>query len=144
MLISRKEAAANQLSLTRIGSALAVSVLGYGVISFQSPAAWGQLIWGLVVFLVLPLLVGALAGTSVMSGTDPQRKKRFWRAFWVASITVGVYTIVGLGITRSKMQSSDKSLDFAIFFVVVLVYGAIAGVVAGFAGSNLVPKRKAS
>jgi len=140
-LIWRKETAAKQVGYNRIGLALAVSVLGYTALSFQSPAAWGPVVWGLLAFLALPFLVGALAGTSIAGGP---KSPRFWRAFWVTSITVTIYSLVGMGITRSRMHSSDKTMDFAIFLVVALIYGAMAGMVAGIAGSALSSSKKAS
>lgn len=144
-LIWTKERDANQLALNRIGFALAIAVLGYAALSFQSPAAWGPVVWGLAAFLILPCLVGALAGTSIVSGkSSPQKSRRFWRAFAITSVSVACYTVVGLGITRHKMQSADKSGDFAIFLVVAVIYGAMAGLVAGVAGSSFTFSRRAS
>jgi len=144
-LIFRKESAATQQNLSRIGTALGVAILGYTVLSFQSPAAWGPIPWGMVVFFLLPCFVGALAGRSVTTGGPKSLKsRRFMRAFWITSLTVACYTIVGLAWTRHKMQSSDKSMDFLIFVVVAAVYGGMAGLVSGFAGSLSSTFRRAS
>lgn len=143
-LILQKESAASQVGTNRIGLALAVAVLGYAALSIQSPATWGLPVWGVAAFLVLPCFVGALAGRSVISGRSaPQTSKRFWRAFMVTGITVAIYTVIGASIVRHKMQSSDKSMDFAIFLIVAAVYGAMAGLVAGIAGSSFVSSRRA-
>jgi len=144
-LIWRKENEATQTSLGRIGTALAIAVFGYAALSFQSPEAWGQVIWALGAFLVLPSFIGAIAGSSVASGPNPQQKsRRFWRAFGIVSIVVACYSIVGMAIIRRSMQSSDKSADLLIYLVVAVIYGALAGLVAGVAGSVLVFKRRAS
>ena len=98
---------------------------------------------GLTAFLLLPCFVGVLAGTSVTpTPGSPQRGQRFSRAFLITSITVVCYTLVGLVLTRTKMQSSDKSMDFVIFIVVPTVYGAMAGLVSGVAGSSIRSSRR--
>jgi hypothetical protein len=144
-LIWRKENEAGKVSLNRIGLALGVAVFGYAILSFQQPPEWGPVIWGLAAFFLLPCFVGVLAGTSIVSGrSTPQRSRRFWRAFFITSITVAVYSLVGMALSRHKMQSSDKSMDFVVFLFVAVVYAAVAGVVSGIAGSIFGSARRAS
>jgi len=140
-LILQKEAEATKLSVNRIGLAFAVAILGYAVLSYKSPDAWGQIVWGLLAFLVLPILAGGLAGTSVANGTKPAK---FWRAFGITSISAALYTLVGLSIARARMHSSDKSMDFAIYLVVAVIYGVTAGLIGGVAGTSLPAARKGS
>lgn len=140
-LVWRKESEASQTSLNRVGLAFAIAVLGYAALSFQSPTAWGPAVWGLAAFFVLPVFVGALAGTSIASGA---KRQRFWRAFIVTGLAMAAYSLVGMGLVRHKMQSSDKSMDFVIYLVVAGGYGAFAGLVAGVAGSAFSAKRRAS
>jgi len=69
---------------------------------------------------------------------DPDRTptaQRFWRGFGLTATVVAIYTLVGMGFARSKMQSADKSTDLIVFGLVALVYGAVAGCVAGFAST---------
>jgi hypothetical protein len=144
-LIWRKESEAGQVGLSRIGYALAIAVLGYAALSFQSPTAWGPAIWGIAAFFVLPIIAGALAGASVLAGQNSvQKARRFWRGFIVVGLSMGVYCLIGMGLVRHKMQSSDKSMDFVVFVFVAAAYGVIAGLVAGVAGSTVGAKRKAS
>ena len=136
-LIAMQESTTAEVTVQRIGWAIAVSVLGYIILSFRTPAAWGPVVWGLVAFLALPLLTGVLAGNSVGSNTSSSiTSARFWRGFSITASTVVAYTLVGMALTRSKMHSSDKSSDLFIFFLVAAVYGVCAGLISGIA-SNL-------
>ena len=144
-LIAQQETTTNEVSVQRVGWAIAVSVLGYLILSFRTPTAWGPILWGLVAFLALPLFTGLLAGNSVGSSTNTSTQSaRFWRAFSITAVTVAIYSLVGMGITRAKMHSSDKSSDFFIFFAVATVYGVGAGLVSGLAGTMFRPSRRAS
>jgi len=136
MLISHREFDSIRVGGQRVGYAIAVSGLGYMLLAIQSPAGWGQPIWGLLALFALPFAVGILSGNSVShSHQDPQKAQRFWRSFCIAAIGAAVHTLIGLAITRGKMQSADKSSDFFIYVVVATVYGCVAGLVAGMAGS---------
>ena len=144
-LILWKENAAIEIGTQRIGWAIAVAALGYLILSFRTPAAWGNVLWGLTAFFALPLFVGVLAGNSVARSRDSQQKTaRFWRAFGITAVTVVVYTLVGMTLSRAKMHSSDKAADFFIYFVVAATYSIAAGVVSGFAGSTFPIARRAS
>ena len=128
--MSNDEIAAARASTARLGSAIAVAVLGYAVLSFQTPAAWGPLFWGLAAFLVLPAFAGILAG-----GGEGPTGRRFWRAFGIVAGSMAIYTTVGMAITRGNMHSSDKSSDYFVYLVVAVVYAVIAGMVAGVSGT---------
>ena len=130
---------ARQRNLSLQFYAIASAVLGYGLLTFESPAAWSPLVWGLAAFLAIPVMVGVFAGSSVI---EDLKAKRFWRGFGITSITMAVYTLVGMAIARSKMESADKSMDVAVFFVVMLVHGVVAGTVAGFMGAMTKAKAK--
>lgn len=144
-LITQQETTTNVISVQRVGWAIGVSVSGYLILSFRTPNAWGPILWGLVAFLALPLFTGLLAGNSVdASATSSVQSARFWRAFFITAATVSIYTLVGMGLTRSKMHSSDKSSDFFIFFAVAAVYGVGAGLVSGLASTMFGPSRRAS
>ena len=144
-LIWQKEREVMQTTGNRIGMAISVAVFGYMALSFQSPEGWGPLVWGLVAFLILPCVVGVLAGNSVTaSRAAPLKKLRFRRAFSITFSVVAIYTLVGMGIVRHKMQSADKSTDIAIYLVVAVVYGLMAGAVAGIAGSSFPITKRAS
>lgn len=144
-LIYAKEFNAHHKSMNRLGTALSVAAFGYAILSILQPPSWGLLPWGLAVFLVLPCFVGALAGSSVgPEQTSPAKSTRFWRAFWVTGVAVACYTIIGMGIARHRMLSSDKSMDVLIFVTVAILYGIMAGLVSGVAGAISVPRRRAS
>ncbi len=144
-LISLQESSTTQVSVQRVGWAIAVSALGYLILSFRTPADWGPVLWGLIAFLALPLFTGLLAGNSVDPSTaDSVPASRFWRSFAITAGTVVIYTLVGMSITRSKMHSSDKSSDFFVFFAVAAAYALGAGLVSGIASSMFGPSRRAS
>ena len=123
------------------GYAVGCAVLGYALLSIESPAAWGLPIWGLVSMVAIPAMVGIFAGGSV---TDGQKSARFWRGFTITAIAIAVHSMVGMLIARSKMDSADKSYDIAVFLLVMIVHGVVAGIVAGFTGTLIGPKAGAN
>ena len=144
-LIRVKETDSIVLSAQRVEYAVGVCVLGYIILGFRTPNAWGGPVWGLLGFLVLPLFTGLLAGNSVRrSASNPEKSTRFWRGFTITAVTMAIYTLVSLNLIRHKMQSSDKASDFFIYFVVMAVYAVGAGVVAGISGIILPVKRSVS
>ena len=121
--------------------AVGCAVLGYGLLSLESPAGWGLPMWGLLSLIGIPTMVGVFAGGSV---TGNSKSARFWRSFTITAIAIAVYTLVGMLLSRSKMDSADKSLDIAIFLLVMIVHGIVAGVVSGFTGSLIRTKAAAN
>ena len=90
--------------------------------------------------VAIPVMVGIFAGNSFV-GTE--KSKRFWRSFFIAGGSIALYTLVGMGLSRSKMESADKSMDVVIFLVVMVVHGLVAGTVAGFTGTMVRVKARA-
>ncbi len=119
--------------------AITCAVVGYCILSIQSPNGWSPVVWGITSLFAIPLIVGIFAGGSVNS---PLKSARFWRCFLIASIPMAIYTLVGMYLARSKMQSADNSMDFVIYLFVAIFYGATAGVVAGAAGSMIHTKAR--
>jgi hypothetical protein len=132
--LNRREFSQDRQKSGRMFFAICVAVLGYTVLSFRQPAAWSPELWIALAFLLIPVLAGALAGNSVAATSARVKGKRFWRGFWVAFITMGLYTLINVAIVRSRVTSADKADDLTIFLVVTVAYGFAAGIVAGFAG----------
>ncbi len=131
---------ARQRNLNLQVYAFATGVLGYALLSTQSPAAWGPAVWGVIALVAIPVMVGIFAGNSLLG---IEKSKRFWRSFFIAGGCIGLYTLIGMALSRSKMESADKSMDVVIFLAVMLVHSLVAGVVAGFTGTLIQIKARA-
>ena len=143
--LDTQKAASAQACSKRHASSVAAAVAGYIILSFASPPSWTVPVWAVLTFIVVPAFAGVLAGNSAFSESGhPTKADRFWRAFKVVGVTVGIYSLVNMINVRGDIQSSDKSMDIAIFLFVALTYAAVAGCVGGAAGAFIPARRRTS
>jgi len=127
------------LSPPRAWIGFLIAAVGYGILAFRSPGAWGVGLWATLALLIIPILGGlAIGGRGYIS----------WRiaaCFRGIGLPMAVYTLIGAFIARHRVQSAPGSGMEAILPITILY--CLAATVAALAANllrDLAAKRQPS
>lgn len=124
----------------------AVAGIGYLILSFQQPPAWGIPVWAALAFLLVP--AGAGYAASRIQGPGIEGQARFAAAMRGVGWAMFFYTLLSLFVLLLRMGGEGRGAQVGlVIFVLSVVYALLAGGVAGLAakilGPRIVAKRRA-
>lgn len=108
-----------------------IALIGYLIVSSRQPLGWKIPVWTILIFLVIPGLVGLFVG--LRHRGERAMDKAFWdglrSVLWAMAIyaTMNIVILAGhLGKDSTQMAGEDMAA-----FVTVVVFSVAAGAVAG-------------
>lgn len=117
-------------------SGCALAVVCYGFMAFLLSLTPARFLWWMLVVLVLPILIGAVAVKGTSHIDTPV--ERFRKGFWTCGIPMFVYVAISLMLAHHKVgPSGSAGGEFFAGLIAACLYTLLAGIVAGVTGMML-------